>query len=65
MDINEDSEGRNFVKADFNLKDIRELYNAINFYLQNGNQEDDEYKNLLRIKTAFYSMMLESSFHSQ
>ena len=65
MDINEDSEGRSFIKADFTVKDIRQVYNAINFYLQNGNQEDDEYKNLLRIKTAFYSMMLESSFHSQ
>ena len=65
MEVNEDSEGRSFIKADFNLKDIRQVYNAINFYLQNGNQEDDEYKNLLRIKTAFYSMMLESSFHSQ
>ena len=65
MDINEDSEGRSFIKADFTVNDIRQVYNAINFYLQNGNQEDDEYKNLLRIKTAFYSMMLESSFHSQ
>ena len=65
MDINEDSEGRSFIKADFNIIDIRQVYNAINFYLQNGNQEDDEYKNLLRIKTSFYSMMLESSFHSQ
>ena len=65
MDINEDSEGRSYIKADFNINDIRQVYNAINFYLQNGNQEDDEYKNLLRIKTAFYSMMLESSFHSQ
>ena len=65
MDVNEDSEGRAFIKADFDLNDIRQVYNAINFYLQNGNQEDDEYKNLLRIKTAFYSMMLESSFHSQ
>tara|TARA_B100000965_G_C18954546_1_gene482809 strand:+ start:289 stop:486 length:198 start_codon:yes stop_codon:yes gene_type:complete len=65
MEVNEDSEGRSFIKADFTLKDIRQVYNAINFYLQNGNQEDDEYKNLLRIKTAFYSMMLESSFHSQ
>ena len=65
MEVNEDSEVRSFIKADFTLKDIRQVYNAINFYLQNGNQEDDEYKNLLRIKTAFYSMMLESSFHSQ
>ena len=49
MDVNEDSEGRAFIKADFDLNDIRQVYNAINFYLQNGNQEDDEYKNLLRI----------------
>ena len=41
MEVNEDSEGRSFIKADFNLKDIRQVYNAINFYLQNGNQEDD------------------------
>ena len=65
MDINEDSEGRSYIKADFNINDIRQVYNAINFYLQNGNQEDDEYKNLLRIKTIFYTIMLENSFHRQ
>ena len=31
MEVNEDSEGRSFIKADFNLKDIRQVYNAINF----------------------------------
>jgi len=62
----EDDIGRVYIKANFSIKDVRRIYDSICFYLQNGNQEEpDEYEQLVRIKSIFYAMLLEKSFHDQ
>jgi len=61
-----DADGKGYIKANFSIKDVRQVYNSICYYLQNGNQEDPkEYENLVRIKGIFYAMILEQSYHSQ
>tara|TARA_B100001113_G_scaffold178787_1_gene146402 strand:+ start:375 stop:581 length:207 start_codon:yes stop_codon:yes gene_type:complete len=59
-----DKDGNGFIKANFTIKDVRYMYDGLSFYLQNGNQEKEEYERIMKIKNVFYTMLLEHSFHT-
>ncbi len=59
-----DDNGTGFIKANFTIEDVRYMYNGLSFYLQNGNQEPEEYERVMKIKNIFYTMILEHQFHT-
>tara|TARA_R100000008_G_scaffold3793_2_gene2568 strand:+ start:999 stop:1214 length:216 start_codon:yes stop_codon:yes gene_type:complete len=70
--IDEDERGQPFIKVDFNVNDVRLLYNAVDFYLENrvevldGKEEiKDPTENVVAMKRLLYQMVLEANFHLQ
>ena len=59
-----DDIGRSYIKANFTIQDVRYMYEGLSFYLQNGNQEPEEYERVMKIKNIFYTMLLEHQFHT-
>ncbi len=59
-----DDVGRGYIKANFSIQDVRYMYEGLSFYLQNGNQEPEEYERIMKIKNIFYTMLLEHQFHT-
>tara|TARA_R100000008_G_scaffold57791_1_gene35770 strand:- start:358 stop:564 length:207 start_codon:yes stop_codon:yes gene_type:complete len=59
-----DEVGRNYIKANFNIKDVRYMHDSLSFYIQNGNQTPEEYERIMQIKNTFFAMLMEHSFHT-
>ena len=59
-----DDVGRGYIKANFTIQDVRYMYEGLSFYLQNGNQEPEEYERVMKIKNIFYTMLLEHQFQT-
>ena len=67
MDLDQDEKGRHYLKANFNIKDIRLMYDALNHFYDNwpGSpaRHPDEHKRLVEMKNIFYSMLMEYTLH--
>jgi len=67
MEVDQDERGRKYLKANFNLKDIRLMYDALNHFYDNwpGSpaRHPDEHKRLEEMKNIFYSMLMEYTLH--
>ena len=53
-----------FIKANFDIRDVRLMYEGLSFYLQNENQEPDDYDRIMKIKNSFYAMLLEHQYRT-
>ncbi len=70
--IEESPEGRPAVRVDFGVKDVRLLYNAVDFYLENrikildGKKPiKDSTEDVWAMRKLLSSVILEYNFHSQ
>ena len=59
-----DDNGTGFIKANFDIRDVRLMYEGLSFYLQNENQEPDDYDRIMKIKNSFYAMLLEHQYRT-
>ena len=67
MDLDQDERGRHYLKANFNIKDIRLMYDALNHFYDNwpGSpaRHPSEHRRLEKMKNTFYSMLMEYTLH--
>ena len=71
-EIDRENERRPFLQVNFNIDDVRLLYNAVDFYHENRpvsgarppNQQEPT-AHLQAMKKALYSMLMEYQYHSQ
>ncbi len=67
MDLDQDERGRQYLKANFNINDIRLMYDSLTYFYDNwpGPPERDisEHQRLERMKNIFYSMLMEYTLH--
>ena len=70
--IEEAPDGRPAVRVDFGVKDVRLLYNAVDFYLENrikildGKKPiKDSTEDVWAMRKLLSSVILEYNFHSQ
>ena len=69
MDLNQDERGRQYLKANFGIDDIRLMYDALNHFYDNWPGEPyrhiSEYERLEKMKNMFYSMLMEYTLHQR
>ena len=69
MDLNQDERGRQYLKANFGIDDIRLMYDALNDLYDNWPGEPhkhrSEHERLEKMKSMFYSMLMEYTLHQR
>ena len=67
MELNQDERGRQYLKANFGIDDIRLMYDALNHLYDNSpgepHRHTSEHKRLEKMKSTFYSMLMEYTLH--
>ena len=67
MEPNQDERGRQYLKANFGIEDIRLMYDALNHLYDNWpgepHRHTSEHKRLEKMKSTFYSMLMEYTLH--
>ncbi len=68
----EDGRRAPFLQVNFNIEDVRLLYNAVDFYLENRPvsgarppTQQEPTAHCEAMKKALYSMLMEYQYHSQ
>tara|TARA_Y200000002_G_scaffold377914_1_gene384311 strand:- start:567 stop:776 length:210 start_codon:yes stop_codon:yes gene_type:complete len=69
LELNQDERGRQYLKANFGIDDIRLMYDALNHLYDNwpgGSPRDRrEHERLEKMKSMFYSMLMEYTLHQR
>jgi len=69
LELNQDERGRQYLKANFNINDIRLMYDALNHLYDNWPGEPfrhrSEHERLEKMKSMFYSMLMEYTLHQR
>ena len=69
MELNQDERGSQYLKANFNIDDIRLMYDSLNHYYDNWPgtpaKHEHEHRRLDEMKSIFYSMLMEFTLHQQ
>ena len=69
MELNQDERGRQYLKANFGIEDIRLMYDALNHFYDNWPGEPHrsakEHRRLEQMKNTFYSMLMEYTLHQR
>ena len=69
MELNQDERGRQYLKANFGVEDIRLMYDSLCNLYDNWPGEPhrslSEYKRLEKMKNMFYSMLMEYTLHQR
>ena len=69
MELNQDERGRQYLKANFGVDDIRLMYDALNHLYDNWPGESfrhrSEHERLEKMKNMFYSMLMEYTLHQR
>ena len=69
MELNQDEKGRQYLKANFNVDDIRLMYDSLNHFFDNWpgepHRHSSEHKRLEKMKNMFYSMLMEYTLHQR
>jgi hypothetical protein len=67
LELNQDERGRQYLKANFNINDIRLMYDALNYFYDNWpgepHRHSSEHERLEGMKNTFYSMLMEYTLH--
>ena len=69
MELNQDERGRQYLKANFGIDDIRLMYDALNHLYDNWpgapHRHRSEHERLEKMKSMFYSMLMEYTLHQR
>ena len=69
MELNQDERGRQYLKANFGVEDIRLMYDSLCCRYDNWPGEPhrsrSEHKRLEKMKNMFYSMLMEYTLHQR
>ena len=70
MELNQDERGRQYLKANFGIEDIRLMYDALNYLYDNWpgqlhHRSAKEHQRLEQMKSMFYSMLMEYTLHQR
>ena len=69
MELNQDERGRQYLKANFGVDNIRLMYDALNHLYDNWPGEPfrhrSEHERLEKMKNVFYSMLMEYTVHQR
>ncbi len=69
MELNQDERGRQYLKANFGIEDIRLMYDSLNHFYDNWPGEPhrslSEHRRLEKMKNMFYSMLMEYTLHQR
>jgi len=67
LELNQDERGKQYLKANFNIDDIRLMYDALNHFYDNWpgepHRHSSEHQRLEGMKNMFYSMLMEYTLH--
>ena len=69
MELNRDERGKQYLKANFGIDDIRLMYDALNHLYDTWpgepHRHTSEHKRLEKMKNMFYSMLMEYTLHQR